>query len=128
MLLARGGADHRTANHFRKLYSARERQEALFERSIAIANEAPQSLEVVLKPGAWAMALLHVPDAKSGYPLPVGYISSDRVLIERFEGYFARLSSNSSITDPILWHKSDETASSALALIDQALRIETAPE
>lgn len=128
VLLARGGADHRTANHFRRLYSARDRQEAHFERCIAIANEAPRSLEVVLKPGGWVMALLHVPDGKSGYPLPVGYISGDRVLIEAFEGYFAKLSSNSSILEPILWHKSDETPSAALAQIDQALRIESVPD
>lgn len=128
VLLARGGADHRTANHFRRLYSARDRQEAHFERCIAITNEAPRSLEVVLKPGGWVMALLHVPDAKSGYPLPVGYISGDRVLVEVFEGYFAKLASSASITDPILWHRSDETPSSALTQIDQALRIETTPD
>ncbi|MDE4604799.1 hypothetical protein [Sinorhizobium meliloti] len=125
VLLARGGSDHRSASHFRRLFGARERQEALFERCIAITSDAPRALEVVLKPNSWVMVLLHAPDAKSGYPLPVGYISADRVLVEDFEGYFARLASSATILDPVLWHKTNETASGALDLIDQALRIET---
>lgn len=127
-LLARDGADNRTANNFRKLFGRRERQEALFDRCIAIRNDVPRALEVVLKPKGWCLVLLHLPDPKSGYPLPVGYISADHVLVEAFGDYFARLASSESVLEPILWHRESETAAVALGVIDEALGIQTTPD
>lgn len=125
VLLARDGFDRWTANNWRKHFGKRERQAALFDRCMAITNEAPRALEIILKPNCWCLVLLHAPDPKSGYPVPVGYISGDRVLVQAFEDYLAKLVTSGSTADPVLWHREDETSTSALSLIDEALRIET---
>lgn len=125
VLLARDGFDRWTANSWRKRFGKRERQAALFDRCLAITNEAPRSLEIVLKPNGWCLVLLHAPDLKSGYPLPVGYISGDKFLVHAFEDYFAKLATSESAADPVLWHREEENPTAALRVIDEALRIET---
>jgi hypothetical protein len=69
--------------------------------------------------------LVHVSDQNSKLPLPLGYISGDQVLVDAFTGLLAEVASSAPDASSILWHRENETAVEALAVLDQALKIET---
>lgn len=50
------------------------RQQPLFDTCIALPPDSiPQSLELIVQPGAWAIVLVHIPGPNGGFPIPVGY-------------------------------------------------------
>ncbi|MFX9688363.1 hypothetical protein ABTO93_19405, partial [Acinetobacter baumannii] len=54
-----------------KLYGPTGSLSAVFDRCLAVpATELPNALELIVKPGSWAMVLVHAPDPATGYPFP----------------------------------------------------------
>jgi hypothetical protein len=84
VLLARaqdGGSDQKFSS---KLYGPTGKLPATFDRCLAVpATDLPDALEILVKPGAWAMALIHAPDSASGYPFAFGYITASRNIVDR---------------------------------------------
>src|ERR1700730_6814994 len=124
VLLARtqdGGSDQK---FWSRLYGPTGKLGALFDRCLAVpATDLPDSLEVIIKPGAWTLTLIHAPDPAFGYPFPFGYITAARTIVDRFAYRIAELASKADGSKAILWNRSGEDAHGALALIDQALGI-----
>lgn len=83
-----------------------------------------RSLELVIRPCAWVMVLVHAPDPISGLPFPIGYITANTNVVERYERLLAELVAGSPNSSAILWTSTGETAVRALALTDLALSIQ----
>ena len=127
VLLARCEASNNERKHWSKLYGPTGKLSPLFDRCLAVpATDLPDSLEIVLKPGAWVMVLVHASDPTSGYPFPVGYITASRSLVDQFTYRIAELASRADGTKAILWNREGEDSHAALARIDDALGISVA--
>jgi len=123
VLLARSG-DHDEDRNWRKLYGTAGNLPPLFDRCLAVpASELPLSLEILIKPGAWAAVLIHSPDINSSYPFPFGYITRDLPIVEQYKHLIAELSAKADGTRGVLWTKPGEDAHRALASMDAALGI-----
>ena len=81
--------------------------------------------KLIVKPNAWALALIHAPDQQTNYPFPFGYILAEPGIVARYVRRFAELAALGG-PDKLIWHRPDENADKALAMIDQALGIEVA--
>ncbi|MBB4343088.1 hypothetical protein GFM09_27570 [Rhizobium leguminosarum bv. viciae] len=125
VLLARNGLQPREARRWQRQFGKTDRHASLFDRCLGVSNEFPGSLEIILKPNNWCLVLVHVSDQNSKLPLPLGYISGDQVLVDAFTGLLAEVASSAPDASSILWHRENETAVDALAVLDQALKIET---
>jgi hypothetical protein len=124
VLLARtqdGGSDQKFSS---KLYGPTSKLPAIFDRCLAVpATDLPDALEILVKPGAWAMALIHAPDSASGYPFAFGYITASRNIVDRIAYRIAELASRADGTKAVLWTRAGEDAHKALAMMDEALGI-----
>jgi hypothetical protein len=124
VLLARTRDSAGPEKFWSRLYGPTGELPPLFDRCLAVpANELPEALEVIVKPGSWVMVLIHVSDPASGYPFPLGYITAARSVVDRFTYRIAELASKADGTRAIAWHRSREDADVALAMIDEALGI-----
>jgi hypothetical protein len=96
----------------------------LFDRCLAVPRvDVPDALELVVKPGAWALALIHAPDPRTSYPCPFGYIVGEPAIVAKYTYRLAEMASRAEGTKGVIWHRADENAHAALAMIDQALGI-----
>ena len=124
ILLARtqdGGSDHK---FWSKLYGPTSKLPASFDRCLAVpATDLPDALEIIVKPGSWAMALIHAPDSASNYPFPFGYITASPEIVERITYRIAELASRADGPKAVLWTRAGEDAHKALAMMDEALGI-----
>jgi hypothetical protein len=124
VLLARtqeGGSDQK---FWSKLYGPTSKLSASFDRCLAVpATDLPDALEIIVKPGSWATALIHAPDSASGYPFPFGYITASRNIVDRIAYRIAELASRADGTKAVLWTRPEEDAHRALAMMDEALGI-----
>jgi hypothetical protein len=124
VLLARtheGGSDQK---FWSKLYGPTSKLSASFDRCLAVpATDLPDALEIIVKPGSWALALIHAPDSTSGYPFPIGYITASREIVDRIAYRIAELASRADGTKAVLWTRTGEDAHKALAMMDEALGI-----
>lgn len=124
VLLARAGGRTDDEKLWQKLYGSAGKLPPLFDRCLAVpASDLPDALEIVLKPGSWALVLIHSPDANTSYPFPFGYITAAPQIVERFVLRIAELSSKADGTRAVLWTRAGEDAHGALARIDGALGI-----
>jgi hypothetical protein len=80
---------------------------------------------LIVKPNAWALALIHAPDQQTNHPFPFGYILAEPGIVARYVRRFADLAALGG-PKKLIWHRPDENADKALAMIDQALGIEVA--
>lgn len=124
VLLARNGLQPKEARRWQRQFGKTERHASLFDRCLGVANDLPNALEIILRPNNWCMVLVHVSDQNSKLPLPLGYISGDEVLVEAFSALLAEVASTAAGARSILWHRDNETPIEALAVIDDALKIE----
>jgi len=124
VLLARtqdGGSDQK---FWSRLYGPTGKLPASFDRCLAVpATDLPNALEIIIKPGSWAMTLIHAPYLGSGYPFPFGYITASRKIVDPISYRIAQLASKADGTKAILWSRAGEDAHGALAMIDEALGI-----
>lgn len=51
--------------------------------SAGIGEELPQSLELIVRPGRWAIATAHLVSGRSPIPIPVGVATSDPVAVDK---------------------------------------------
>lgn len=58
-----------------------------FDRCIGPQVSTLGALEIVVQPGNFAMVLVHSPDPRTGYPLPVGYLSTNAFAVKEL-GYY----------------------------------------
>jgi len=79
VLLARGGADDRARRELIRQYGPGRdgRAPPLFDACVLLPTALPLSLELIVQPGRWAVALIHVPAPKTGFPVPLGYASAN---------------------------------------------------
>jgi hypothetical protein len=124
VLLARVDSGPNAARPWERLYGRTQRLEPLFDRCLAVPRvDVPDALELVVKPGAWALALIHAPDPQTGYPCPFGYIVGEPSIVAKYTYRIAEVASRAEGTKGVIWHQADENAHAALAMIDQALGI-----
>ncbi|CAD5294971.1 conserved hypothetical protein [Bosea sp. 62] len=123
VLLARTSDTQQSWKNWRTLYGPRHDQPGLFDRSLAVQTDLPNALEVVMKPGAWALVLVHVPVAQGTYPIPFGYLTTSPRLVSRWRDALAEVAITADGSKSILWCDKSETAADALAVIDLALGI-----
>lgn len=110
---------------WKRLYGRTRDLQPVFDRCLAVpATNLPNSLELVIKPGAWVLILIHAPDPSAGYPFPFGYITAARAPVDRFAHRIAELAAGADGTKAVLWHRENEDEHLALAMIDEALGIE----
>ena len=125
VLLARNGNEPREASWWRKSFGRSEKHTSLFDRCLGISSDLPKSLEIVVKPNSWALALVHTTETRSGLPLPIGYITADDVVVQALTRAVADVASTAPSSKAILWARRDETHDAALSAIDTSLGIET---
>ena len=125
-MLARVDGSTQATRSLQRLYGPSDKLEALFDRCFALIRpDIPDALELIVKPNAWALALIHAPDPQTSYPFPFGYILAEPGIVARYVRRFAELAAVGG-PDKLIWHRPDENADKALAMIDQALGIEVA--
>jgi hypothetical protein len=126
VLLARVDGPTQATRWLQRLYGPSNKLEALFDRCFTLIRpDIPDALELIVKPNAWALALIHAPDQQTNYPFPFGYILAEPGIVARYIRRFAELAALGG-PDKLIWHRPDENADKALAMIDQALGIEVA--
>ncbi|MBB6181832.1 hypothetical protein [Pseudorhizobium flavum] len=125
VLMARNGLVARDANWWRRTFGRSEKHDSLFDRCIGVSSDLPKSLEVIVKPNSWALALVHTIETRSGLPLPIGYITADNVVVQAITRAVADVASTAPSANAMLWIRQDETPDAALNAIDTALGIET---
>jgi len=127
ILLARTDGSSQSNREWTKLYGPRDRSQALFDRGFGIKTNIPGALEIILRPDAWALVLIHAPDKRTGYPLPIGYITSAPAIVSKYQVLLSEAAATSPIVFPaskaFLWHRSGEKPERALADLDHALGI-----
>lgn len=127
VLLARTRGSTGPEKFWSALYGPTGALPPVFDRCLAVpATDLPNALEVIVKPGAWVLVLVHAPDPASRYPFPFGYITAAHAIVDRFAYLIAELVSKADGTRAIAWHRSKEDAHAALAAIDEALGIAVA--
>ena len=115
--------------HLRRCYGATQRINALFDRCLPLKlPSVPDALELIVKPGAWTLALVHAPDAHTALPFPIGYVTAAPGVVARYTHKLAELVSQTAGPSALLWHRPDENADKALLVIDEALGIKLADE
>jgi hypothetical protein len=126
VLLARVDGTPNSLRVWDRLYGRTDKLEPLFDRCLAVPRtDVPDALELIVKPGSWALALIHAPDARTGYPCPFGYIAAGPVLVSRYTHRLAELASRAEGTKALIWQLEDESVDTALLMIDRALGIES---
>lgn len=125
ILLARNGLVAREANWWRRSFGRGDKHNSLFDRCLGVSNDLPKSLEIIVKPNSWGLALVHTTESRSGLPLPIGYITADDVVVRALSRAVADVASTAPNSKAILWSRRDETDDAALSAIDAALGIET---
>lgn len=123
ILLARTNDAPQSSREWQRLYGPRNDQPGLFDRSLAVQTSLPNALEVVIKPGAWVLVLVHVPEAQGTYPIPFGYLTSAAPVVSGWRRELAEAALSTNGSKSILWHAQKETPADALAAIDLALGI-----
>ena len=123
VLLARSDGTPRGDRSWLRTFGPREGQPALFDRCLAVRPNLPSSLEVVVKPGAWALVLVHVPEARGGFPIPFGYMTGATALVAAWRHVLAEVAGAAAGSHAVLWHDAEETPADALAAIDLGLGI-----
>jgi hypothetical protein len=130
ILLARTDGSTQRDRVWKKFYGPGDRSEAVFDRGFGVRTDVPDALEIILKPDAWALVLIHAPDKKTGYPLPIGYVTSAPSIVAKYQTLLSEVTVKSPVVTPaskaFLWHRSGERPERALADLDHALGIEAA--
>jgi hypothetical protein len=127
VLLARSDNSPTGTKSWQRLYGRTERMEPLFDRCLCVPHgDLPDALELIVKPGAWALVLIHAPDPRTGHACPFGYIVSAPRIVADFVYKVAEIASRAAGTSSLIWQKTEESADRALAMIDRALGIEVA--
>lgn len=125
-LLARTDGTPRASRDWARIFGPRDRQVSLFDRCLAVRTHLPDALELAVKPGAWALVLVHTPEAVSGYPLAVGYLTAAPHLVSSWRHALAEVAASAAGSRAMLWHGTEDTPERALATLDLALGIEAA--
>jgi hypothetical protein len=91
VLLARGGADDRARRELIRQYGPGRdgRAPPLFDACVLLPTALPLSLELIVQPGRWAVALIHVPAPKTGFPVPLGYASANLAVVNALSAHLA---------------------------------------
>lgn len=127
VLLARTDNSPKATASWQRLYGRTDKLDPLFDRCLAVPRgEIPDALELILKPDAWALILIHAPDPRTGYPCPFGYILANRGIVSRYTRKLAELAARADGPNSFIWQRSNESTHTALAMIDRALGIEVA--
>ena len=125
-LLARTDGTPRGARDWQRLFGPKAGQAPLFDRCLAVRPHLPDALEIAVKPGAWALVLVHAPEAGGGYPLAFGYFTAAAGLVSGWRHVLAEAAGSASGSADILWHGPKDNPARALADLDLALGIEAA--
>lgn len=127
--LARVDGTPNAVGSWDRLYGRTGKLDPLFDRCLAVPRvDVPDAVELIVKPGAWALALIHSPDPRTGYPCPFGYIVAAPGSVSRYTyRRLAEVASRAEGPKGLIWHLQEESADVALAMIDRALGIEVAP-
>lgn len=127
VLLARVDKSPDATGWWKRLYGPTDKLGPLFDRCLGVPRGAiPDALELIVKPGAWALALIHAPDPRTNYPCPFGYILAAPEIVAGYTYKLAELASRAGGPGSLLWQRTGENADGALAMIDLALGIEVA--
>ncbi|RWH76845.1 MAG: hypothetical protein EOQ86_19650 [Mesorhizobium sp.] len=92
VLLPRADIDDRSRRELVRQYGGGKdgRSQALFGACVAVPPDAlPLSLELVVQPTRWAVVLIHVPAPKTGFPVPIGYASTNSDVVDAISTRFA---------------------------------------
>ncbi len=79
-----------------------------FDRCIGPKISTLGALEVIVQPGSFAMALVHSPDPRTSYPLPVGYLSADAFVVKELAYYLGGLLHDVD-SSSVIWHRTTES-------------------
>lgn len=79
-----------------------------FDRCIGPKTSTLGALEIVVQPGSFAMALVHSQDPRTGYPLPVGYLSTEPFVVKELAYYLGGLLRDE-VASSVIWHRATET-------------------
>lgn len=93
---------------------------SLFERCLALRSGSPNALEVIVRPGLFGVVLVHAPDGGVGYPLPIGYATTDSAIVKELGMYLSYLATDSRPED-ILWRGEGETNKDCLETLIRAM-------
>lgn len=123
VFLPRADADDRSRRELSRQYGPGKdgRSQRLFDACVAVPPAAfPLSLELIVQPTRWAVALVHVPAPKTGFPVPIGYASTNPEVVDAVT---ARLGEVIAKVDEasVFWMPPDMTPTSALEKIDSIL-------
>jgi hypothetical protein len=111
------------AKNQRRNFGSREGRAPLFNRCLVVRPSIPDSVEIILKPGAWGSVLIHTPEISTGFPLPMGFITSDPSIAVDLRRALAEVAAEANGSKAVLWSNGEETLAMALAYIDLALGI-----
>jgi hypothetical protein len=95
-------------------------EQVRFDRCIGTKISTLGSLEIIVQPGAFVMALVHSPDPRTGYPLPVGYLSTEASVVKEFAYYLGGLLHDLEASS-VIWHRTTESREHAFDEITHTL-------
>lgn len=84
VLMPRSDADERSKRGLQRTYGGGRdgRPPPLFDTCVVmLTHRIPQSLELIIQPGLWAVVLLHIP-SRDGFPIPIGYATRNKVAVD----------------------------------------------
>ena len=106
LLMRTDGSDHdrrRIARHF-----GSSQEHTRFDRCIGTKTSTLGGLEIIVQPGSFGMALVHSPDPRTGYPLPVGYLTTDALVVKELAYYLGGLLHDLEPSS-VIWHRTTES-------------------
>lgn len=86
--MPRADLDDRTRRQLSDAYGGgRNFRAPLFDNCVTLPVPAlPLSLELLVQPGAWAIVLVHVPETRGGFPIPIGYATRNPAVVATISG------------------------------------------
>ncbi|MDR9812120.1 hypothetical protein [Rhizobium hidalgonense] len=123
VLLPRTDTDDSARKELVRQYGAGKdgRSQPLFTACVALPpNTLPLSLELIVQPTRWALALIHVPAPKTGFPIPIGYASTNQTVVN---GICTRLADSIARADEesVFWAPADSVPTTILGELHRQL-------
>lgn len=91
-----------------------------FDRCIGPKISTLGALEIIAQPGCFAMVLVHAPDPRTGYPLPVGYLTTDAFVMKELTYYLGGLLHDVDSSN-VMWRHPEESDAHAFDETKNAL-------